>query len=284
MLNQLLYESVNILRGGVMNNLHLGEEKTPIPPKGTTERVLAILRQISESRDEISGADIASELGLPRATVYRFLSIFEAEGFIESTSPRKYLPGWELHRISSLVVDNDHFRRFARSVAGDLACDTGETVLVATYLRSEHRAIWAIQQDGPKQLGYSVHVGSKRDLVWGASARVMLAHLDESLIEKILSENQNTRSPVTNEPPPSRETTLREFEEIRNRGYAMSFGQIVPHVVNIAAPIFDGQGDVTASISLSIPDLWFKPDTEHRLAPLVIEAANKLSSLLGFRE
>ena len=54
-------------------------------PAATLTRALAVLRRLADAPDDLSLAEIALSVGLPKSTVHRLVTALRSEGFIEST-------------------------------------------------------------------------------------------------------------------------------------------------------------------------------------------------------
>jgi len=94
--------------------------------------------------------------------------------------------------------------------------------------------------------------------------------------EKLIAFGPNT---ITNP------VKLKEhLQEIRNRGYALSFEERIPGSSSIAAPIFDYQGNVIASISISGPITRFTKEKISFYISLIKKAAEDISQSLGYHK
>ncbi|MEI3614070.1 IclR family transcriptional regulator domain-containing protein [Pseudogracilibacillus sp. SO30301A] len=69
---------------------------------------------------------------------------------------------------------------------------------------------------------------------------------------------------------------------MRQKGYSVSYEDVVNGVSSIGAPIFDHSGNIIASISLSSTSQKIPPSKENEIAQLVVDAANKISAELGW--
>jgi hypothetical protein len=57
--------------------------------------------------------------------------------------------------------------------------------------------------------------------------------------------------------------------------------EVVPGAVGVTAPVRDASGQVVAALSVSAPSMRMRPPRPRALVPQVLEAAAKLSQLLG---
>jgi DNA-binding IclR family transcriptional regulator len=256
----------------------------PATALGTTGRVLAILRVLAEAGDEpVAFSEIVRRLQLPRATTHRFLKILQEYGIAQPDDRRGFCAGVELYRLAALLNQGPLLDRLARSVMRELVRTTEETSLLAHYLESDRRIAWIMMERGTKALGYTLSLDSPTTPVWGASGRVILAYLPEKDVDEILARDRGERSPTRGDLPPKTREFKQLLAEIRRQGYATSLGHRLPNAYSISAPIFDARSKIIGALSVSIPELRVKTQTEIGLAPYVVSKASELSGLLGYR-
>ena len=248
---------------------------------GTIERVVQILRSFAESEGDLTVSGLARELGLPRSTVHRFLQILREQGMVEwEPGRRRYRAGLEFYRLGALIVDKVAVGDIARPVMQEVVAACDESCLLALYLPADGKMMFAEKVDPAQSLRYRLPMNRPAPLEWGASGRSILAFLPPAEIEQILANADS--SPATGKPP-SRETLLRELEQIRARGYDLTRGQKIPGAVGLGVPVFEPGGRVTGSLCLTIPEVRFEEDMEEELSKLLVSYARALSSALGAR-
>jgi IclR family acetate operon transcriptional repressor len=74
-----------------------------------------------------------------------------------------------------------------------------------------------------------------------------------------------------------------ELERVRQQGYAVDNEEWETGLRCIGAPVRDSSSSVIAAVSISGPVFRIRPDRIPALAPLVIEAASRISFALGYR-
>jgi DNA-binding IclR family transcriptional regulator len=72
-----------------------------------------------------------------------------------------------------------------------------------------------------------------------------------------------------------------DLQRIRARGYLVTADEVVPGAVGVTAPVRDASGQVVAGLSVSAPSMRMRPPRPRALVPQVLDAAAKLSQLLG---
>ena len=146
----------------------------------TFDRGLDLLLLFDEDTPVLGAAEIVERMALPRSTVYRFVRSLRAKGLLESTGRGLYRLGWrtvELGRLAATL--SPRLAATALPVMQALAASTRETV-VLTVPRGL-RAVCLERVESPEALRLSFTVGVELPIERGASAKVLLAFLDEQV-------------------------------------------------------------------------------------------------------
>jgi DNA-binding IclR family transcriptional regulator len=72
-----------------------------------------------------------------------------------------------------------------------------------------------------------------------------------------------------------------DLQRIRTRGYLMTTDEVVAGAASVSAPVRDASGQVVAVMSVSAPTMRMRPPRPRALLPMVLDAAMKLSRMLG---
>lgn len=243
----------------------------------TADRALDILEMFTDRRLRITGADLATELGVARSTAYRYLQTLTAAGYVEEDPSGGFRLGLKVFELARLARRSYGLSEVAIPHLRELADKTGETALLTR--RSGDRVVCLEKiDDDTHQVRLSYERGSVLPLNAGASAWVLLAWEDPDLVRGLLE-----RSPLTAATSHSLTDTtmiLERLAQIRDAGYAISHGELDPDAIGIAAPIRDDSGRVVAGASLVAITRRIAGD-EHDLAVRVREIADRISESLG---
>ncbi|HEU67893.1 MAG TPA: IclR family transcriptional regulator [Candidatus Acetothermia bacterium] len=212
------------------------------------EKCLRILTQFGEGRGELSPADIARSLGLPRSTTYRYVLALKAQGLLEE-DPRTGLLrlGGRLLQLAGGVRKRGLIE-ISRPVMERLATETGETFILAG--RHEMGGICLERVEGHHALRVSLERGAIFPLHAGATGKVLLAHLPQDERERIIGQGLPRFTATTITDP---KVLRAELRRIRRRGYAESDGEVLPHTYGLAMPILSDTGRILAALGVSAP-------------------------------
>lgn len=250
----------------------------------TTVRILAALRAIADATARDSSlhvAEAAAQLGIPRPTMHRILQSFVQHGMAEPDPDNRsaYMAGPDLYEMAAMLHMSDPLPTLAKIALRHLSDEISETTQLALY--HHNRTIsWAFREFGTNALGYSTVIGQQVSPLWGCSGQCVMAHLPKAEVDAILDRDSGVRSPMTDELPNLRQ--LRQgLTTIRHQGWAQSLGQRAPNAFGLAAPVFTRGGAVIGALSVSMPEMRVRADTQETLTPRVVEAAAALTRQLG---
>jgi DNA-binding IclR family transcriptional regulator len=243
------------------------------------ERATDVLALFADSDEQTLGVtEIAQQLGLSKAVVYRILSSFRAKGFVElDEATRRYSLGERTLHLGLAYMNRLDLPRIARPQLEMLSRKTDETATLS--LRTGWERVYIDQVTPERDVMMMVQLGLRVPLHAGASSKAFLAFMDPDEREEYLSMplDRLTKATLTNV-----RGLRKELEEIRDRGYAVSFGERMEGAGSVAAPIFSHKGRPVAVISVCGPVERFRSEVE-AAAPPLLEATARLSRQLGHR-
>lgn len=248
-----------------------------IKETGTVKRVLMLLRCLVDYPGE-SAQSLAQRLNLPRSSTHRLLATLRANDYALNEAGGAFGPGLELYRMAGKLGAQIPYRKLAEPYLRDLSDRFHETSLLTLLVRQQLKMFHAANGSPDDPMRYDIQLNSLQPLVWGATARVLLAYLSDAEITAAIT--MQDPSPVQGLLPD--EADLRvSLQQIRQDGYAMTHSHRTPHTIGIAAPFFNGEGDVIGSLGLLIPEFrWIGVDPVC-VSSALRDAATALSRRLG---
>jgi DNA-binding IclR family transcriptional regulator len=245
---------------------------------GTIERVLSLLRILADKPGS-TAQEIAFELDLPRSTVHRVLGTLRDNGFA-SHERGGFAPGLEMYRIAGRLSANLPFVDIAQPYLRSLSEKFGETSLLTLLERNELTMFHAANGSPSDPMRYDIQLNVREPLLWGATARAVLAYLSDDEVERVVSAAEPSPAQGV---LPERNAVVAELADIRAKGYAITDSHRTPNTIGLAAPFFLGDGKVAGSLGLLIPSFrWLRADTTEMISVLCQSAAD-LSSRLGHK-
>ncbi|WCF09897.1 IclR family transcriptional regulator [Paenibacillus thiaminolyticus] len=243
----------------------------------SVQKCCTLLKLFLRGGKEWGVTDLSRELTWSKGAVHKMLSTLESEGFIKQNPRNKlYSLGYTLLELGNKVKNDDDVVGFARPYLQQLADATKESVCLC--IRDHMDAIYVDKLDSPLPIRFIID-GYRRFPLYATSAsRVILAYGPEALQEAVLNVPMTAFTSHSITEP---EQLRLRLEHIRSQGYEISSNMRNIGVTGIAAPIFQSDGSVLASISLIGPSERMEQHVDRWLA-LVLQTTQEMSRLNGF--
>ena len=197
---------------------------------------------------------MAERLDLTRSTLYRYLKVLADAGLLTSLPGVGYTLGPRIAELDFRMRHSDPLIGASRPVMAELLAEIPGIALLCRRYRG---LVLCVHQEASPGVGFrsTYERGSARPLLLGAASRIILAHMPAPTLRKI------------------HEAAPRDFAEaglgegfaearahlraIRQRGVAVTHGELAQGVTGVAAPLFDSKGVVLGSLSVTVgqPDL-----------------------------
>jgi len=245
---------------------------------GTIVRGLRALDYLATQPHGATPKELSRALRWNISTCYHVLNTLESEGYaVRDAATTAFRLGPSVGRLAQ-----GYSARFAllptlRPVVVELSRVTSENAYLAVH---EDREI-AIADivEGPQRVKVEkLHPGYVENLHARALGKAILAHLPWAEVRShYLAEELPKLTPATKTDV---EALHGELEVTRARGYSLDLEEFCEGVCCVGAPVFDAQGAVVASVSVSVPTYRFEP-AQAELIRVVREAARQGTRLLG---
>ena len=232
-------------------------------------------------RGTIKPSQLAKKLDIDRSTAYRLLYTLMVKGYVtQNPATRDFVPNpSKFFALSSEVAGPMNWPVIAAGFLRLLRDQTGETANLGVL--EGHEIVYVGQQAAHEALAVRVPLGTRRPLHCSALGKAFLAFLPDSEIDQLIQKGGLApRTPRTIIEP---QTLKRDFQLVRERGYAIDDEETFEGGRCIAAPIYDHRQQIIASIGISGPSTRLTLDKLPSLAKVVVELANETSLALGAR-
>ena len=210
-------------------------------------RVAAVLEALAESGGDQSLSALSARTSLPKTTVHRICNALEQVGYVRidaATGQRGLGPA--LLRLAA--IGRRDLRAVLEPYLERLSRDLNETVDLAVL--DDWRVLFIAQHAAPqRELMAIARVGAHFPAYSMASGKVLLAQLPADELRR--------RLPARLEPTPegrriSRQTLLRELEDVRTSGVGYETEELRPGICAVAVAVRDADGRA-ASIAVPMP-------------------------------
>ncbi|MFQ5775350.1 MAG: IclR family transcriptional regulator [Kiloniellaceae bacterium] len=206
---------------------------------GILGRYAVVLEVLAASPDGLSLMEVMRATGLPRGTVHRLINALCGVGYIVRRDGRKiYVLGPRLLRLLHMGVAPTMVSALARPILGDLAARFKETAFVGKLLGTEVQSVAMVIPDSENQT--YVQPGRVMPVHAAASAKVIMAFQDDSLVEEVLSQ---PRARFTDSTRVEEDEVRADLEQVRRQGFAVCDEELDPGVLSYACPVhLEGAG------------------------------------------
>jgi DNA-binding IclR family transcriptional regulator len=232
----------------------------------SVNRAVDILECLSNGANTLT--DITGRTRLTKPTAYRLLQTLEDRLMVtrDAVNHRYYL-GPLINQIASNPQTNHQYLiNCATEELRRLWDFSGETVELNIMVGLQYTRIFEIQSKfelkvvaGPDPVG-PVFVGS--------AAKVLLSQLTDKELRTALKHIEISR--VTERSVVDGKDLLAQAEEIRRRGYAISYGERIDHAVSVSVPISNYFWPV--ALSLVGPDSRLEASVDETLRQVILSA------------
>lgn len=245
------------------------------------ERAADVLELFLTSNPELSIKEISQKLNLSKSTVHGIIKTLEHRGYLQQNpDDLKYRLGIKLFELGNFIGNNLDIRKIARPIIRNLVDELNETVHLVMLQRDE--VIYIEKVEGPRALTIYSHIGKRAPVHCTGVGKAILAYQSEKEIDRILS--SVILEPFTEYTMTNIVDIKSHLKSIREKGYAIDDEEIELGLKCIAAPIFNHQGNVIASISCAAPKMRLDEERLPEVIERIKRAASEISTCLGYKD
>lgn len=243
------------------------------------EKGLAVLEYLSYSFKGKTLQEVKEDLEISQTTTYRILNtMVRLEYLIYDEDSRRYKLSRKLLTLGFRALNEHQLLETVYPHLRNLRDCVKETVCFGVM--GEEKGIFIDQAQGLHAFSFTLSPGKPFELHCSAPGKAIMAYLSNNVRDRYLSymdfKQYNERT-IT-----SREDYLKELEEVLQKGYAMDNEEELSGVICIGAPIFNYRGYPCGAIWISGPKDRLPEEVIEKDASLIIEAAKRISSELGY--
>lgn len=242
------------------------------------ERVIRILYYLKRHK-KAGVSQIANSLDITRSNCFAILKTLQANNFVLfDNDTKKYFLGPALLEFANSIAEDMSITHMARPYLEQFVKSTGLSILLVQRI-NDSRLLVIDRQDNTSDVRLTVSVGTRIPITHSATGRAFLAYMDEESIERLVRTvpvKQLTPHTIT-EP----ERILEDIRATRQRGYSVAYGENMPDVTAIAAPIFDAKNQPVYVVSTMGTVSAIPRDHVDVYGFALRQTADRISSALG---
>lgn len=192
-----------------------------------------ILRSLSQGVTRVT--DLSRDLGLTKGTTFRLLSSLESAGLVsKDPTNRQYYVGPLIVEIGSQpIISHQNLIICAAQEMKYLRDLVDETVVI--FIRTGIEKLCLEELQSKQALKYSSGKGVATPIYTGSAGKVLLSELQDNELQLLLGNIDLV--PMGPNTITLKEVLIKELVQIRKQGYAISFGERIPHSGSISVPV-----------------------------------------------
>ena len=241
-----------------------------------------ILEFLAKSGTDCSTSELARELDLSKSQTSRILKTLTEVGYVSQNPENKqYSINLSILKLSHNYLAAMKQRHVIRPYMQELVDKFSQGCFSSVPVGLEAIVCDVVY---PRNLADSAaviaEIGAVNDPYATGSGKICAAYLSTEDVERLFERRPPVK--LTPETIAGKDAILAGYAEIKKRKFATSRSERKPGENSVAAPIFDKNGQLIATIGIALPDgkqsekLW----DEYRNA--IIRAANGASFALGY--
>ncbi|WP_374107951.1 MULTISPECIES: IclR family transcriptional regulator [unclassified Microbacterium] len=256
--------------------------RAPIPDRPkvpAADHTLRILTLLARQRGPVAAQTIATQLDLPRSSVYHLLAAMEAHGFVvHLEGDRRWGLGTAAFELAGGYARQEPLARLGRPIVAQLADRAGESAHLAVMTGRD--VLYIVEERAPRRPALITDVGVRLPAHLTATGRAMLAALPREQV-RALYPDAGAFTARTDRGP-QRPSELRELlRQARADGHASEDGEVTLGFRSVGVAVRDHADWPAAALAVTWPE---DADVDPaRLVDLAGDAAAELSRRIGRR-
>jgi DNA-binding IclR family transcriptional regulator len=245
------------------------------------EKSLLILEILANSGGEIDLSTLNRHTQIPKSTLLRLLNTLKNHNFVlQDSQSRRFRLGWALIHLGKAAEQSFNLIQIVHPFMEDLASQTGETVSLV-LLDGDH-AIYVDQVVSSSIIRGHPPIGTPLHLHCTASGKVLLGAFSSQEFESFIGRTQLVKKTEKSIVNPL--VLQEEIRRIQKQGYAFDDEETEIGGRCVAAPVFNKQGHIEASVSIVGPSTRIRQSDLVSIATVVKRVADQASAALGFEK
>lgn len=242
------------------------------------QRGLELLGQFTRQTPTLTGAELARNLALPRASVFRILHTLERSGFVERVGDSaSYKLSIGVLRLGFEFLSSMELTEHGRPVVEQLRDASGYSAHLV--VRDGRDVVFVVKAPGRNALFHSIQVGARLPAHATVLGRLLLSDLTLQELTQLYPEK--TLHKYTERTPSSLHQLKLLMEADRIAGYGLSQGGFEAGISTIAAPVFNDERRVVAAVSITVPAQHVAKEQADQLIRWVCDAAMHLTQRIS---
>jgi IclR family transcriptional regulator, pca regulon regulatory protein len=239
---------------------------------GSLERGLKVLQALGDAPDGLTLTDVASRIGLTRATARRFLLTLLELGFVRQER-RLFILTPKVLSLGVSYLSNRPIWQSAEPAMQELSRQLNESCSAAVLDGGD--VVYVARVAGKRIMSVNITIGTRLPALITSMGRVLLSNLSATALHGYLEETPIQR--YTDHTIIDRDALFREIDTARMKGYAIVDQELELGLRSIAVPLRDRAGRAFAGLNISTQAARYSSEALIRdVLPLMRDAARRI--------
>jgi IclR family transcriptional regulator, KDG regulon repressor len=248
-----------------------------MPPLKSLDLSLRVIEAMDATHAERGVSDLARELRVSKATIYRILTTLEARGYVvQDPATVRYRIGPRLRQFGHNGPARLDLPALLRPFMVELRDWTRENIHLAVLDGPD--VIYAAKEEGLHPVQVMSTVGARCPAHCVATGKAILAYAPQAERDRLLAAGLRRYTPLT---LATDDAFAAEMARIRTQGFAINRGEWRLEVRGVAAPIFDAAGAPIAAIGVCGPAERMSDEAMAGMVPVVTDVAARATRYIG---
>jgi DNA-binding IclR family transcriptional regulator len=227
-------------------------------------------------RRSVAVTEVAKRLGVANSTAHRLLRTLCATGLLQQNpETSRYELSLIVYKLGNLAVTHSELYQRSLLPLERLHRATGEGCHVSVPDLPE--VVFFERRDSDQTMHFLARMGSRAPANCTSTGKVLLAFASEPVLEEVLA---GSLVSLTDRSITDRTRLREELTTIRERGYALSSGEMELGTTSVAVPIRDGTGQVVAALGVAGPTPRMQRLPQDRLVNAVLACSREITATL----
>ncbi len=241
------------------------------------EKMLGLLDVFTPAAPVWSTDDLIRYSGSSRSTCYRYIKVLQNAGLLTPVANGSYILGPRIIELDRNVRLCDPVYIGGGPPMVKLATKTKLNAMVCILFSDTVMCVRDFRHpDAPEEMFAR---GQRRPLMVGAASKIMLPYLPAHQQRTLFAKHRKNIAAAGM--GSDWETFRKTLAQMRQDGHCITQGEFSPGIVGIAAPLFNGAGNVLGSMGLVFHHAKAKRAEFPRLAQAVINAAQEATDRIS---
>lgn len=242
-------------------------------------RGLLVIRSFDDLHGSQTLSDVARRTGLNRATSRRLLLTLSELGYVVQKD-RHFSLGPAVLQLGYAYLSSMGASAIAQPFLEKLSDDLGESCSMAVLDGAE--VVYVARVPTKRIFSVALVIGSRLPAYTTSTGRVLLAHLPEAEVDRILASSDFRKRTAKSLDTP--EQVKEQLPKIAERGWSLIDEELELGLRAVAAPVRDDTGRVIAAINVSMTVVRTPfTDIETKVVPKLLQTADHISFALSHR-